>query len=690
MRILARVRRILEAAWARVLSFGLPRALLAVLLLALVEGLLCFVAIPAWWHYDEPGHFEYVWLAAHSPTWPVVGQYDQNMRREMATSMIETGWYRIRNLKAHLQSTKPIPIGVTQVGDQPGYYFLASLPLRLIPNADITFQYYVARFVSLILYLLIVVAVWYAGRDLFPEDSPLPWMTTVFVALLPAFVDSMVSVNNDVAAVLAASLFFWAAIRLIQKGYSVGRAVFLLVSLAACYYSKSTAWFTFVLTPLVLVLALLRGKFAWAVWGLVALAMAALAVLAFQWGAPRSWYPTAISDHPVRAQTGESSLGAYAFQFDEGQPAGTNEVLQILTPEQVKALRNKDVTLGAWIWADRPTQAGPLFVSISRQSGDVFDSPAISAPVTAASAFFEVNFSVPSDAISATVYVQQKGGSPSHNNVFFDGLVLASGKFDSNPPQYADADGTRGNWDGQSFQNLLRNPSAEQGSFQIRKAVYDRLSGLLTKSGINPSLAIAGIQDLSGTDWYYRNSALTLFRTFWASLAGDKAFLASSYVNYFLALLSLGAVVGVALRLWRRRSEVRWDLMLFLGIALIGPWFFAVVKANTDLLGSDPLTPWARYAFPGIFPTALFLCAGWLELLEVLPGTAALGPEIRKALFFSLMAGITLFTMLNAIRVFHPEWWYGWVSLGLLFLFQYVIFLFARKRDASLRSEPHG
>src|SRR5512142_810394 len=104
MRIPARVRHVLEAAWARVLSFGLPRTLLAVLVLALLEGLLCYVAIPAWWHYDEPGHFEYVWLAAHSPTWPVVGQYDQNMRREMATSMIATGWYRIRNLKAHLQS----------------------------------------------------------------------------------------------------------------------------------------------------------------------------------------------------------------------------------------------------------------------------------------------------------------------------------------------------------------------------------------------------------------------------------------------------------------------------------------------------------------------------------------------------------------------------------------------------------
>jgi len=35
---------------------------------------------------------------------------------------------------------------------------------------------------------------------------------------------------------------------------------------------------------------------------------------------------------------------------------------------------------------------------------------------------------------------------------------------------------------------------------------------------------------------------------------------------------------------------------------------------------------------------------------------------------------------MNAIQVFHPEWWYGWVSLALLLLFQYVIFHVAVRR----------
>ena len=638
----ARFQQIVAAVRSKALALGthgLPRSLLTILVLALIEGTLCFIAIPAWWHYDEPGHFEYVWLAAHSPTWPVEGQYDQAMRKEMARSMIQGGWYRIRSFKVDLESNEPIPIGVTQVGDQPGYYFLASLPLRLMPNADITFQYYVARSVSLLLYLLIITAVWYAAGELLRDDQPLRWMTTVFVALLPAFADTMVSVNDDVAAVLAATLFLWASLRLIQKGYSIGRLLFLAASLVACYLSKSTAWFTFLLTPLVLVLALLRGRFTWVVWGAAAAAMAAAALLLLTWGEPRAWYQVKVNDYPVRTQTRDGSLGEYAFQFDEARAASVNQMVQVMAPDQVKTLRGKTATLGAWVWADQATQAGPLYVRFMRQSGDLFDSPTISSATTVEPAFHEVSFSVPSDVISGMVFLQQKGGSRSHNNVFFDGLVLAPGEFAGNSPQFTDANGSQGEWNGQKFRNLIRNASAEQGSFQVRRSVNDKIAGLLTKAGVNLSLIVATSQDGSGTGWYYRSAATTLFRTFWASLAGDKAFLGSSYVSYFLVVLTLGALAGAAVRLWRRRRDLRWDVIGFLGIALVAPWLLAIAKGNTDLLQPKPLAPWARYAYPAILPTALLLCAGWLELLEILPGAARLTAETRKAIFFSIMAG---------------------------------------------------
>ena len=681
--------RIFDTVKRRLSSFsqrGITRPLLIIVLIGLVEGMLCFIAIPPWWHYDEPGHFEYAWLVAHSPKWPVQGQYDQAMRKDMAESMIRVGWYRIRNFKVNLSGSEPIQIGVTQVGDEPGYYFLASLPLRLISNADITVQYYVARFVSLLLYLLIIVAVWYAGGQILQQDLPLRWMTTVFVALLPAFADTMVSVNNDVSAVLAASFFLWASLRLIQKGFSLGRLGFLAVTLIGCYISKSTAWFVFPLAPLVLVLALLRGRLVWIIWGVAALLLIAGVSLSLSWGGPQAWYQPITSDTSVRAQTKNAVSGEYAFQFDASTASNVNQLLQILSPEQVKALRGKTATLGAWAWADRATHAGPLYVSFITQSGDVFSSPRMVIAVTSEPTFQAIDFVVPADAVNGTVYIQQTRTSRTNLNVFFDGLVLALGKFDSTPPQFSDASTSTGSWDGLKFRNFLRNGSAEESSVGLQKWVNDKTGTVLAKSSINLPLVLVTIQDWNGTGWYYRGALGTLFRTFWASLAGDKAFLASAYVSYLLVLLTFIALAGAAVRLWRKRKQLRWDVIGFLALALVLPWLLAVVRGSSTFLQTNPLAPWARYAYPAIFPTALLLCAGWLEWLEILPGARELTTETRKIIFFSMMAGISIFTIINAIQAFHPEWWYGWVSLGLLFLFQYVIFHFARKRETFLGS----
>jgi hypothetical protein len=644
----------------------------------------CFVVVPAWWHYDEPGHFEYVWLAAHSPTWPVVGQYDQTMRREMATSMLHYGWYQTRNIKPDLNGSEPIPIGVPQVGDRPGYYFLASLPLRLIPNADMTVQYGAARLISSLLFLLTIVVVWYALGEILPGDHLLRWTVTVFVAVLPAFVDTMVSVNNDVGAVLAASLFLWASLRLIQRGYSVGRILFLVASLAACYLSKSTAWFTFALAPVALILAILRGRFAVYMWSAAAVALIVLAVLAMKWGGPRAWYQVAAGDYPARIETNAAPAGKYAFEFDDSTVGG--QILQIVPPDEVKSLRGKMATLGAWIWANQATQAGPFFIRFWTKNGTTVDSPQTPVDVTSEPAFHKIAFDVPSDAVNAIVYIQQTPHNQPQNNVFFDGLVLLSGQFGTDPPHFTDANGTDGDWAGHEFNNLLRNASAEEGSFQLRKWADEKTSIFFTGAGISLPLTLATVQDWSGTGWYFRNAAATLFRTFWASLAGDKAFLRSSFVAYFLMLLTMAGVAGSGIWLWVQRRNMRWDLIGFLGLSLLLPWLLVFAKGNLDFLQGSPLFPWARYGYPAILPTALVLCAGWLEWMEILPTGMKPTARTRKAIFLSIMLGISVFAIMNTIQAFHPEWWSGLGSLALLFLFQYVIFHFSTKWRAPLSS----
>ncbi|MGE5072934.1 MAG: hypothetical protein ACM3MF_05860 [Anaerolineae bacterium] len=653
------------------------RPLAAILLLGFLAGLACFAVVPPWWHYDEPGHFEYAWLAAHSYKWPVEGQYDQSMRRQMARSMLSVDWYRIRNISPDLHGSKPIPIGVPQVGDQPGYYFLVSLPLRLLAGADLTLQYDAEPTFSLLLFLLIVVVTWYALGEFLPADHPLRWMATAFVATLPAFVDTMVSVNNDVGAVLAASLALWACLRLICRGFSLGRVAFLVITLAACFLSKSTALFMFALAPVALLLALLRGRYALLVWGAAALVVMVLAAGILQWGSPRAWYPGTPGNGVARTAVEGGPAGTYAFQLDDSQPGGTSELTQVMSPDSLRALRGKPATLGAWIWADQVTQAGPLFVSFVTHDGVVNSPLASSVDVTASPSFHAVTFDVPVDAVYATVHVQQVSHGLSGDRVFFDGIVLVPGGFSTGAPGFTDATGTQGRWDGQPFTNLVRNPSAEEGSFQIRQSIDRRTSGFLAKAGINLPAALTLIQDWQGNAWYYQGALATLFRTFWASLAGDKAVIRGSLFNILLILLTVAGLVGSLVRLWTRRRTVRWDLVGFLGIAFVIPWLVALARASSDLMvRGEALYPWARYAYPAILPSAVLLCAGWLEWLDRSSGGKERSAWFKQAVFLGIMLLLAGLAIGNAMRVFHPLWALAsGILLALVLLLAFIFYL---------------
>ena len=64
-----------------------------ILLIGLIHGMVYVFLMPPWQHYDEPTHFEYAWMIAHQPEWPVPGEYDWAFRAEMVRSMIRNGFY---------------------------------------------------------------------------------------------------------------------------------------------------------------------------------------------------------------------------------------------------------------------------------------------------------------------------------------------------------------------------------------------------------------------------------------------------------------------------------------------------------------------------------------------------------------------------------------------------------------------
>ena len=106
-------------------------ALYAALVLALVNGIIYMIIIPPWQHYDEPNHFEYVWLVANRPGLPKFGDYDFHLHQVVARSMIEYKFFTNLGFLPDLNSKdQPAWIGsYDQTNDPPVYYLIASLPL---------------------------------------------------------------------------------------------------------------------------------------------------------------------------------------------------------------------------------------------------------------------------------------------------------------------------------------------------------------------------------------------------------------------------------------------------------------------------------------------------------------------------------------------------------------------------------
>ena len=59
-----------------------------------------------------------------------------------------------------------------------------------------------------------------------------------------------------------------------------------------------------------------------------------------------------------------------------------------------------------------------------------------------------------------------------------DGLVLVPGNYDDVPPHFTDSYGIQGIWDGQKFQNVIRNGSAEEDNLRFQPWAQDKLAKL--------------------------------------------------------------------------------------------------------------------------------------------------------------------------------------------------------------------
>lgn len=619
------------------------------LVYVLVRGLIQIAVVPPWQHYDEPTHFEYAWLLANRQALPQTGDYDQVMRREVVASMLDHDFYRGLDYHPNLLSDAPIRIGYPQVGDPPFYYLLVALPLRLVRHTDVTFQLYVARSVSLVLYML---SIWIASRlvrELVTPGHPLRWAVPGMLALVPAYTDLMTAVNNDVGAVVVFSLFLWGAARIIIQGVSLPRLGWVVGTAALCVWTKNTAMLAALLAPLVLALSFVRRpwkRWEWA--GLLGIGLL-LAGAVFSWGDAALWYRGrgTVQKMPTRQGVTRVPLGRQALVVETISEEPGRQVIQPLLRKDVHALQEQTVTVGAWMWATQPVRArSPMVYDGKQRSWQA-------AELGSTPAFHAITATIAADAelVEVILHPWLDREQDEAITVYYDGVVLAEGEWPLNrAPVFNDSKGQEGTWGGRTFVNRLRNGSAESAWPRVRPWVEKSL-GQFMPWPHSPTLFLASVLDWQRTGWVYRASGVNLLQSFWARFAWNHIGLPEGWywsLGVVTTWGTIGAMVGLA-RLWRsKRSLFVKRAVRLLAVAGLLVWGYTLSRPHPVLLSQGNLVfiPGARYAYPVIISTALALMGGWL----------ALAPQrVQKWAVTCLLVGVALLDMvsLTTIAVFY-------------------------------------
>ncbi len=107
-----------------------------------------------------------------------------------------------------------------------------------------------------------------------------------------------------------------------------------------------------------------------------------------------------------------------------------------------------------------------------------------------------------------------------------------------------------------------------------------------------------------------------LFHTFWARFGWAQVTLVGYRPYSILGLFTLLGFAGAVVAFWRSRKQIRWELLIFLGLAFVSLWGAALLRGVTSYINGGYFIPVARYAFPVIIPSMLILNIGWLEIMR--------------------------------------------------------------------------
>lgn len=575
--------------------------------LGLVRGLIYLSVVPPWQHYDEPAHFERLYWLVESQFRYAISPASLSLPAEISSSICQYHfWGNVPCDPTPLSYTEPPSLQALGVFPYPLYYYLSALfllPFRYVP---VEIYLYLGRLVSVFLYMATLVIAYFLVRDLFPTDNQIRVVVPAFIALLPAFTDLSSALNNDAGAIAVLSFLLWGIVRLIRYGWSLPSLAWVIgMALIAAFTKRTT-----VIGLLFAIIGILMrcrwlGKWVWAIGG--ALLVATIFVV-FEWSGCASWYELGSFGKEAVRESSEGPVGKHVLCVEEGE-----SLVQELPPVQVEALQKKVVTFGAWLRADSSGVSAPIFA--------LYDGTTFYTRTVTTSAGWQ--FYTLSIAIRPHTRVLQVRLLPLPGLAMtcYDGAVLAQG-FLEEPPYFTDTFGEKGIWQGKPFVNLLSNGSGERPWPRLRPWI----SNLVSESGILPrsvpTLFIQSLLDWQRTGWIYKFVWNNLVQSFWARFGWNHVVLPEwcYRVLMIITLLGIGGaiifcvrhlILGRQYQSWQRKGLA----LLMAAIPMV--WGSAAIAYTHPLLATSPPIhiAAARYGYPYIIPTTLFLYLGWRELI---------------------------------------------------------------------------
>jgi hypothetical protein len=593
--------------------------LIFALSLGLIHGLIYVFLMPVWQHYDEPNHFEYAWLIANRNRLPSPTENDLGMRREVALSMINSGFFRPLGFLPDVKSeTVPAWIGpISQLNNPPLYYLMGAIPLKLLQSRGVDTQLIALRFLSLSLYLLTIFSAWGVARETTRTGHPLRFYLPITVALLPGFADVMTAVNSDAAAVAFISMCLWGCIRLVKRGLNWIDSLWCISTVILCLLSKETAYIALPLFALAIIFAIFRNRLRPIAWVLLGAGALIGGVFLFSTGDAASWYRSTSQSAATRQANPQAVDGKQVFSINtlaEITPLWSDPVFQPVPVFPQLQGGDHTYTLGAWMWASQPAQVKTPVLgdghSIYSQWVDVGVEPA----------FFAYTATVIPQNDTRLWVSLDPGVKDQDIQVYYDGLVLVDQPVKvQGTPQFVNSDSTKVIWGGEELPNLLRNASAERSGLRVAWWV-DQIGAKILPDHTRPSVILTYLLDWKGAFWQYRLTLERLLRTFWAQFSWGQITLLGHRPYRWLGIITIVSSIGFVI--WgvryygRQKKYFPWDIVVLMAFMLVVVWGGAISRGVLYLGNNRLYLPVARYAYPAIVPTIMVFCLGAFEIFS--------------------------------------------------------------------------